>query len=79
MALEDCEVLALLLKHHLSRSPGGEPEKGKGCRMAVKQYGELRMPRVGMVHKKAQEVGALKGDMSFWEEMVMYVFIWMIS
>lgn len=73
MALEDCEVLALLLNHHLDGP--GDLDIG----MLMKQYCDLRIPRVSMVHKKAQETGALKQDMSFIQEMIMYFFIWLIS
>ncbi len=73
MALEDCEALALFLDHHLKRDPL------KGHIAATKRYCELRMPRVGVVHKKAQETGALKQDMGVAKEMMIYFFIWMIS
>jgi len=73
MALEDCEVLALLLSHHLNGL--GDLDIG----MLMKQYCDLRIPRVSMVHKKAQETGALKQDMSLVQEMIMYFFIWLMS
>lgn len=73
MALEDCEALALLVQHHLQH------DATDGHKIATKQYSELRKPRVGMVHKKAQETGALKQDMGLMKEMIMYFFIWMIS
>ena len=73
MALEDSEVLALLLGHHLD----GAENLDIGTLM--KQYCDLRIPRVSMVHKKAQETGALKHDMSLFQEMIMYFFIWLIS
>lgn len=65
MALEDSEALALFLDHFI-KSDTPDPHL-----MAVKQYCELRMPRVGMVHKKAQEVGALKQDMGMINELIM--------
>lgn len=73
MALEDCEALALLLQHHLRADPSN------GHRTAACHYCELRMPRVALVHKKAQETGALKQDMGFAKEMTMYFFILLIS
>lgn len=73
MALEDCEALALFLQHHL------EQDEKAGHITASKQYFELRQQRVTMVHKKAQETGALKQDMGFVKEMMMYFFIWLIS
>lgn len=73
MALEDCEALALFLQHHLERDKEG------GSKIATKQYFELRQKRVAMVHKKAQESGALKENMGFMKEMLMYFFIWMIN
>lgn len=73
MALEDCEALALFLQHHLAL------DEKAGHIAASKQYFELRQQRVAMVHKKAQETGALKQDMGFTKEMMMYFFIWLIS
>ena len=73
MALEDCEALALLLHYDLQQ------DAEKGHMIATKQYSELRMPRLGMVHKKAQETGAMKQDMGLVQEMVMYFFIWLMS
>lgn len=71
MALEDCETLALLLKHHLSLGTK------TSVQCALEQYSEVRKPRLAMVHKKAQELAGMKQDMSFVEEMVMYLFIWL--
>ena len=75
MALEDCEGLALLLRHYVDV----EKDSETGYLKATKQYCSLRMPRVGKVHKKAQEVVAMKQDMGFVQEMIMYFFIWVIS
>jgi 2-polyprenyl-6-methoxyphenol hydroxylase-like FAD-dependent oxidoreductase len=73
MALEDAETLALLLAHHVSRH-GRE-----GCAIACKQYAEIRMPRLAMVHTKAQQTASLKQDMNAVEEMLMYFFIWLMG
>ena len=73
MALEDSETLALLLAHHLKK------DDVSGLRLAVKQYDELRIPRVAMIHKKSQEMASMKQDMNVAEEMIMYFFIWLMG
>lgn len=71
MALEDCETLALLLQHEMSLGTEAIVQR------ALRQYSEIRKPRLAMVHKKAQELAGMKQDMSFVEEMLMYFFIWL--
>lgn len=73
MALEDCETLALLLQHHLAT------DAVSGIEIALRQYSDIRRPRLEMVHKKAQELADMKQDMTFFEEMIMYFCIWLFS
>jgi hypothetical protein len=39
MALEDCEILAMLLAHHQDQEDGG-------WRLATKLYSDMRIPRL---------------------------------
>jgi len=73
MALEDAETLARLLSHHLAKDPE------QGFQLACKQYSDLRMPRLAVVHKKAQQLGSMKQDMGVVAEMFMYAFVWAIG
>ncbi|KAI0481412.1 FAD/NAD(P)-binding domain-containing protein [Xylaria cf. heliscus] len=73
MALEDCEALALLLRHYLQE--GLEV----GLVKAAKQYSNIRRPRLDMVFKKAQQLAGMKQDMGFVQEMLMYFFVWLFS
>ena len=73
MALEDAEVLARLLAHHL------EHDQESGHSLAAKQYSDMRIPRLKMVHKRAQQTAGMKQDMGVVMEIVMYLFIWITS
>ncbi|TGJ81602.1 hypothetical protein E0Z10_g7160 [Xylaria hypoxylon] len=73
MALEDCESLALLLRHYLQE----EPESG--LVKASRKYSDLRRPRLDMVFKKAQQLAGMKQDMGVAQEMLMYFFVWLFS
>ena len=73
MALEDCESLALLLQHHLERDPES------GHLIAAKQYSQLRRPRLEGVFKKSQQLAGMKQDMGFFQEMLMYLFVWLFA
>lgn len=73
MALEDCETLVLLLQHCL----GEDVENG--IARASKAYSDLRRPRLDMVFKKAQQLAGMKQDMNIFQEMLMYLFVWLFS
>ncbi|KAJ8122198.1 hypothetical protein ONZ43_g1547 [Nemania bipapillata] len=73
MALEDCEALALFLRHYLRKYPEG------GFVKAARQYSDLRRPRLAMVFKKAQQLAGMKEDMGLVQEMLMYFFVWLLS
>ncbi|KAJ8127270.1 hypothetical protein O1611_g6366 [Lasiodiplodia mahajangana] len=73
MALEDCEALALLLRHYLQEDPD------RGLAKAAKKYSDLRRPRLDMVYKQAQQLAGMKQDMGVVQEMLMYLFVWLFS
>ncbi|KAI1179960.1 FAD/NAD(P)-binding domain-containing protein [Nemania sp. FL0916] len=73
MALEDCETLALLLHHYAQEDPVS------GATKAAKQYSDLRRPRLDGVFKKAQQLAGMKQDMSVFQEMLMYFFVWLMA
>ncbi|GAP87506.2 putative extracellular salicylate hydroxylase monooxygenase [Rosellinia necatrix] len=73
MALEDCEALALLLRHYCRENPE------TAAANATKKYSDLRRPRLDMVFKKAQQLAGMKQDMGVVQEMLMYLFIWLFS
>jgi 2-polyprenyl-6-methoxyphenol hydroxylase-like FAD-dependent oxidoreductase len=73
MALEDCEALALLLRHYM------QEDSEDGLLKAARQYSDLRRPRLDMVFKKAQQLAGMKQDMGFIQEMLMYFFVWLFS
>ncbi|KAJ2999194.1 hypothetical protein NUW58_g58 [Xylaria curta] len=68
MALEDCEALALLIRHYLKEDPND------GLGEAAKKYSDIRRPRLDMVFKKAQQIAGMKHDMGVIQEMFMYFF-----
>lgn len=69
MALEDCEILAMLLAEY-------QAQGRDGCQTATKIYSDMRIPRLRWIRKEAQKRGAMKHDMGVVQEMVMYFFIW---
>ncbi|KAI7531404.1 hypothetical protein KC331_g14128 [Hortaea werneckii] len=72
-ALEDAEMLALLLAHHLGK------DQFNGHRNACKRYSELRIPRLAKIHKQSQKMARMKEDMGFFMELLMYAWIWLIN
>lgn len=70
MALEDCEILAMLLAHHQDQRQGG-------WSAATKLYSDMRMPRLQWIRKEAEKRGGMKHDMGIVQEMLMYFFIWL--
>ena len=70
MALEDCEILAMLLAHHQDRDAGG-------WRLATKLYSDMRIPRLLWIRQEADKRSGMKQDMGIVQEMVMYFFIWL--
>ncbi|KAM0718523.1 hypothetical protein Q7P37_005593 [Cladosporium fusiforme] len=74
MALEDSETLALLLAHHQAQD---QNENQQNWRLATKQYSDMRIPRLRWIRHEAQKRSAMKHDMGFAQEMLMYFFIWL--
>lgn len=70
MALEDCEILAMLLAHHQNQDQDG-------WRLAAKLYSNMRIPRLRWIRKEADKRGVMKHDMGIAQEMLMYFFIWL--
>jgi 2-polyprenyl-6-methoxyphenol hydroxylase-like FAD-dependent oxidoreductase len=70
MALEDCEILAMLLAHH-------QDSERDGWRQAAKLYSDMRIPRLLWIRQEADKRSGMKQDMSILQEMVMYFFIWL--
>ena len=70
MALEDCEILAMLLAHHQDQDEGG-------WRLAAKLYSDMRIPRLLWIRQEADKRSGMKQDMGIVQEMVMYFFIWL--
>lgn len=69
MALEDCEILAMLLAHH--------DRDQDSWRLATKLYSDMRIPRLRWIRQEADKRGGMKQDMGIVKEMVMYFFIWL--
>ena len=70
LALEDCEILAMLLAHNQDRHQDG-------WRLATKLYSDMRMPRLLWIRKESEKRGGMKRDMGVAQEMLMYLFIWL--
>lgn len=70
MALEDCEILAMLLAHH-------QDQDQDGWRLANKLYSDMRIPRLLWIRQEADKRSGMKQDMGVLQEMVMYFFIWL--
>ena len=70
MALEDCEILAMLLAHHQNQ---GQAD----WRLATKLYSGMRIPRLLWIRQEADKRSGMKQDMGIVQEMVMYFFIWL--
>ena len=70
MALEYCEILAMLLAHHQDRDQDG-------WSLAAKLYSDMRIPRLHWIRQEADKRGGMKQDMGTVKEMVMYFFIWL--
>ncbi|KAF2720748.1 FAD/NAD(P)-binding domain-containing protein [Polychaeton citri CBS 116435] len=76
-ALEDSEVFARLLIHHISRDEG---DHGTGSfDLLCKRFSDVRMPRLKKIHDKALQTSSVKQDMGVVAEFIMYVVIWAIS
>jgi hypothetical protein len=70
MALEDCEILAMLLAHHRDQDQSG-------WRLAAKLYSDMRIPRLRWIRQEADKRSGMKQDMGVVQEVLMYFFIWL--
>ena len=70
MALEDCEILAMLLAHHRDR------DEGDWC-LAAKLYSGIRIPRLLWIRQEADKRSEMKQDKGIVQEMVMIFYIWL--
>ncbi|PWY75369.1 putative extracellular salicylate hydroxylase/monooxygenase [Aspergillus heteromorphus CBS 117.55] len=82
-ALEDAEALARILGHYL-RPSYAEPQLDRATeklalKAAAKQYMDLRRPRVQAILERAKAMQNTKRDMSFVQEYVMYLLLWLIG
>jgi len=69
MALEDCEILAMLLAHHQNQGHDG-------WRLAMKLYSDMRIPRLRWIRQEAEKRSGMKQDMGVLQEMLMYFILW---
>ena len=69
MALEDCEILAMLLAHH-------QYQGHDGWHLASKLYSDMRIPRLRWIRQEAEKRSGMKQDMGVLQEMLMYFIIW---
>ena len=72
-ALEDAQVIAMLLAHHLRHSTLDMQEN---ISLALKQYVEIRKPRIERIAEHARKMGDMKRKKGKVEEWVTYFFIW---
>ena len=73
-ALEDAEMLGLLIGENLKRRACSEKE---AVQLAAKSYCQIRMPRVKKVSDYAKLLGNMKRKKSIAGEWLMYFFIWL--
>ena len=88
-ALEDAQVLSMLLAHQLgqfrsraadvgTKSAGPESES-EAIDLATKQYFELRQPRVKRIMDRAKQMGDAKRKKGLVEEWLTYLILWIIG
>ena len=85
-ALEDAECFALFLTHYVSQfrkpsdfSSSGESSLAEALLAAAENYQTLRMPRVKRIRDRSQKMSRMKENMGFIQEMLMYLFVWLIG
>lgn len=91
-ALEDAQVLALLLRHYLGQSRGlGDDEASNQAEripvasakhasiQAAETYCKLRKPRVKRIADRSRAIGDMKRKKSLVSEWLTYFFIWLIG
>lgn len=76
-ALEDAQVLSMLLANSLSQHPAAS--RGEAVRLAAKHYMDLRKPRVQRIANRAKQMGDMKRRKGRLEEWITYFFIWVMG
>lgn len=91
-ALEDAESLALLLKQHLTKgdhtssntttttttATATTTTRTHTLSQALTKFNTLRIPRLNKIQAESEKFASLKTDMSFVQEWIMYIAIWIV-
>ncbi|KAL9607251.1 MAG: hypothetical protein Q9167_007818 [Letrouitia subvulpina] len=82
-ALEDSQVLATLLTFHLGRCHSSTAsqikEQDDAIDLAIKQYFEIRWPRVKRIADRAKQMGDMKRKRGIILEWLTYLIIWVMG
>lgn len=81
-ALEDAQVLAMLLAHFLHTTPppsSSSSPANNAIPLALKKYVDIRKPRVDAIQEKSKQFGDMKRKKGVVEEWVMYFFVWLMG
>ena len=73
-ALEDCQVLSILLGHYV-----GKQDRPKSIEQALTQYERIRRPRVQKCVDRGNRSGDQKRAMGKVKEYMMYGFVWAMT
>ena len=73
-ALEDAEMLGMLLAENLERKTSSVQEV---IQLAAKSYCKIRMPRAKKISDYTKRLGDMKRKKGFMGEWMMYTFIWL--
>ena len=73
-ALEDAEMLGMLLAENLGRKTSSDQE---AIRLTAKSYCKIRMPRAKKISDYTKRLGDTKRKKGFVGERMMYTFIWL--
>lgn len=82
-ALEDSQVLATLLAFHLGRCHSSTTsqikEQSDAVDLAIKQYFEIRWPRVKRIADRAKQMGDMKRKRGVILEWLTYLLLWVMG
>lgn len=87
-ALEDAQVLSMLLAHFLHQSHSQSPSpsttqfnlsQSEAIPLALKKYEEIRKPRVTAIQERSKRMGDMKRKKGLLEEWMTYFFIWLMG
>ena len=73
-ALEDAEMLGMLMAKYLSRKTSSDEE---AIQLASRSYCQIRMPRLKRISDYAKSLGNMKRKKGILSEWMMYFFIWL--